>query len=178
MPAEIEALQHDLKEARENLALIDERMADYVLSTDVPLQLIKEQRRLKSRIGQIERRLAGQRPIEVLRRVTKLVTGPLAETLTGASWRALRQRLLLQASRLPHKDYLDDALMETATDDLTHLAHEVQVLLQARDIEPDPAQLEGLRRRGRQLAEILFGIYRLKPGDAPELDSLAAGQKE
>jgi len=178
MPAEIEALQHDLKEARENLALIDERMADYVLSTDVPLQLIKEQRRLKSRIGQIERRLAGQRPIEVLRRVTKLVAGPLAETLTGAPWRALRQCLLVQASRLPHKDYLDGALMEATTDDMTHLAREVQVLLEAYRIEPNSAQLEGLRHRARQLAEILLRIYRLKSGDAPELDSLAAGQRE
>jgi hypothetical protein len=173
MPAEIEALRHDLKEARENLTLVDERIADYVLSTDVPLQLIKEQRRLKSRIRQVERRLAGQRPIEVLRRVTKLVTGPLAETLTGAPWRALRQRLLTQASRLPRKDYLDRALMEATTNDMTHLAHDVQVLLEARRIEPDPAQLEGLRRRARQLAGLLRRIYRLKPGEAPEIDSLA-----
>ncbi len=46
MPAEIEALQHDLKEARESLALVEERIADYVLSIEVPLQLIKEQRHL------------------------------------------------------------------------------------------------------------------------------------
>jgi hypothetical protein len=174
MPAERETLQHDLKEARENLALVDERIADYVLRTDVPLQLIKEQRYLKSRIRQIERRLAGQRPIEALRRVTKLMTGPLAETLTGAPWRALRQRLLTQASRLPSKDYLDSALLEAAAGDLAHLAHDVQVLLEARRIEPDSAQLEGLRRRARQLAGLLLRIYRLKPGEAPELDSLAA----
>ncbi len=178
MPAERESLQHDLKEARENLALVEERIADYVLSTDVPLQLIKEQRRLKSRIGQVERRLAAQRPIEVLRRATKLTAGPLAEALTGAPWRALRQRLLVRASRLPHQDYLYGALMETATDDLAHLAQEVQVLLAARRIEPDPAQLEGLRRRARQLAGLLLRIYRLKPGEAPELDSLVAEAKE
>jgi len=174
MPAEIEALQHDLKEARENLALIEERMADYVLSTDVPLQLVKEKRHLESRIRQLERRLAGLRPIEVLRRATKLVAGPLAETLTGAPWRALRQRLLTQASRLPHKDYLDSALMEATTGDVIRLTWELQVLLEAHRIEPDPAQLEGLRRHARRLTEILLRIYRLKPGDAPELENLAS----
>ncbi len=174
MPAEIEALQHDLKEARENLALIDERIADYVLSTDVPLQLIKERRRLKSRVGQIERRLASLRPIEALRRAAKLVAGPLAEVLAGAPRRALRQRLLVQASRLPRKDYLDEALLETSTDDLILLTRESQVLLAAYRIEPNSAQLEGLQQRARQLAEILSGIYRLKPEDAPELDRLAA----
>ncbi len=178
MPAERESLQHDLKEARENLALIEERIADYVLSTDVPLQLIKEQRRLKSRIGQVERRLAAERPIEVLRRATKLASGPLAEALTGAPWRTLRQRLLVRASRLPHKDYLDGALMEATTGDVIRLTWELQVLLEAHRIEPDPAQLEGLRHHARRLAELLLRIYRLKPGDAPELDSLAAETEE
>jgi hypothetical protein len=178
MPAEIGALQHDLKEARENLALIEERMADYVLSTDVPLQLVKEKRHLESRIRQIERRLADLRPIEVLRRATKLVAGPLAETLTGAPWRALRQRLLTQASRLPHKEYLDNALLEAATGDMARMTRELQVLLEAHRIEPDTAQLEGLRHHARRLAEILLRIYRLKPGDAPELESLAAEPME
>ena len=174
MPAESEAMRHELKEARENLALVEERMADYVLSTDVPLQLIKEQRRLKSRIRQLERRLADPRPVEVLRRATKLAAGPLAETLTGAPWRALRQRLLTQASRLPRQDYLDNGLLEATTGDMVLLTRELQVLLAAYRIEPNPAQLEGLRRRARQLAEILLHIYRLKPGDAPELENLAS----
>ncbi len=177
MPAEIEALQHDLEGARENLALIEERMADYVLSTDVPLQLVKEKRRLESKIRGLERRLADLRPIEVLRRATKLVAGPMAETLTGASWRALRQRLLTQASRLPHKDFLDSALMEATTGDMIRLTWELQVLLEAYRIEPDLAQLEALRRHARRLAEILLRIYRLKPGETPELDSLAAEPK-
>ena len=176
MPAEIEALQHELKEARENLALVDERIADYVLSTDVPLQLIKEQRQLESKIRRLKRRLASLSPIEDLRRATKLVTGPLAEALTGAPRRALRQRLLAQASRLPRKDYLDGALLEATTDDMVLLTRELEVLLAAYRIEPGLAQLEGLRRRARQLAGLLLRIYRLKPGEAPELDSLAAEQ--
>ncbi len=175
MSAEIEALEHDLKEARENLALIDERIADYVLSTDVPLPLIKEKRQLESTIRRLNRRLADLRPIETLRRATKLVTGPLIETLTGAPRRALRQRLLVQASRLPRQDYLDSALLEASTDDLVLLTRESQVLLAAYRIEPNSAQVEGLRQRARQLAGLLLRIYRLKPGEAPELDSLAAG---
>ncbi len=178
MPAEREALQHDLKEARENLALVDERIADYVLSIEVPLQLIKEKRQLESKIRRLKRRLASLSPIEDLRRATKLVTGPLAEALTGAPRRALRQRLLAQASRLPRKDYLDGALLEATTDDMVLLTRELEVLLAAYRIEPTPVPSEGLRRRARQLAGLLLRIYRLKPGEAPELDSLAAEPKE
>jgi hypothetical protein len=178
MPAEIETLQHNLKEARENLALVEERMADFVPSTTIPLQLIKEQRRLKSTIRQLERRLAGQRPIEALRRATKLVVVPLAEALDGAPWRALRQQLLAQASRLPHEDYLDSALMEASADELLRLTWELRVLLEAHRIEPNPGQLDALQRHARRLAELLLRIYRLKPGDAPQLESLAAEPME
>jgi hypothetical protein len=175
MPAEIEAIQHELKEARENLALVEERMADYVLSTDIPLQLVKEKRHLEIKIRGLQRHLADLRPIEVLRRATKLVVGPLAEALTGEPWRALRQRLLAQASRLPSTEYLDSALMEATTGDMIRLTQELHVLLEAHRIEPDPAQLEALRRHAGRLAEILLRIYRLKPGDAPELETLATG---
>jgi formylglycine-generating enzyme required for sulfatase activity len=62
---QIESLNRQLKEAQENLALIEERIAEYVLSTDVPLQLVKEQRRLEDRIHRLERRIADSRPIDV-----------------------------------------------------------------------------------------------------------------
>jgi hypothetical protein len=54
---ERESLERQLQSARENLRLIEERKSDYVLETDVPLQLIKEERRLKERIAEWERKL-------------------------------------------------------------------------------------------------------------------------
>lgn len=51
------SLQHHLTEARANLKLIEERMSEYVLSTDVPLQLIKEQRALQARLAELEQKL-------------------------------------------------------------------------------------------------------------------------
>jgi len=54
---EAESLRRQLTEACENLRLIDERASEYVMSTDVPLQLIKERRRLRERIDELERRL-------------------------------------------------------------------------------------------------------------------------
>jgi len=48
-----------LEEARENLRLIEGRKAQYVLEVDVPLQLIKEERRLRERIAELERGLNG-----------------------------------------------------------------------------------------------------------------------
>ena len=51
------SLRRQLAEARENLRLIEEREAAYVLETDVPLQLVKEKRRLQQRIAELEIRL-------------------------------------------------------------------------------------------------------------------------
>ena len=56
--AELESLQRQLVEARENLRLIEERMAAFVMSTDIPLQLVKEKQRLQSRIADLERCIA------------------------------------------------------------------------------------------------------------------------
>jgi hypothetical protein len=38
---ELASLRRRLAEARENLRLIEERKAEFVMSTDVPLQLVK-----------------------------------------------------------------------------------------------------------------------------------------
>jgi hypothetical protein len=46
--------QRQLDEARENLQLVRERKSQYVLETDIPLQLIKEERGLLKRIEELE----------------------------------------------------------------------------------------------------------------------------
>jgi hypothetical protein len=48
-----------LADARENLRLIEERKAQYVQEVDIPLQLIKDERRLKEQITEIKKKLAG-----------------------------------------------------------------------------------------------------------------------
>lgn len=169
----VESLQLQLAEAQENLALIEERIAQYVQETDVPLQLIKDQRRLTKWIGRLQRRLADLRPIEVLRTATKLITGPIAETIGGYAWKALNQQLITQASRLPRANYLDMALLESSTADLIRLIDEVQVLLEAYRIEPNIGQLSALQHHAAQLAAYLIRIYRVPPGSAAELEALA-----
>lgn len=54
---ERDSLQYQLDQARENLRLIEERKAEYAQSTDIPLQLIKNERSLRERIAELERRL-------------------------------------------------------------------------------------------------------------------------
>ena len=51
------SLARQRAELRENLRLIEERKAEYVLEVDVPLQLVKEERRLKARLADVERKL-------------------------------------------------------------------------------------------------------------------------
>jgi hypothetical protein len=50
-------VRRQLAAAQANLRLIEKRAAEYVLSTDVPLQLVKEQQRLQQRIASLEARL-------------------------------------------------------------------------------------------------------------------------
>jgi hypothetical protein len=52
------SVQRQLDSARENLRLIEERKAEYVLEVDIPMQLIKEERKLKERIAELEQKLS------------------------------------------------------------------------------------------------------------------------
>jgi hypothetical protein len=175
MADENASLQYQLREVRENLALIEERMSEYVLSTDIPLQLVKERRRLEREVRRLERRLEELRPINVLREATKLMVDPVARALTGEPWKGLRQRLLTQASKLPYSKHLDVELMEEAAEELSQLIGEMRILLEAYRIEPNPGQLEGLERRAGRVAEFLTRIYRLEAGEAPELEGMGDG---
>ena len=91
----------------------------------------------------------------------------------GETWKSLQGRLLTQASKIPSATYLDMVLLEQATTDMTRLNREARILLGAHRIAPDTERLEPLRQRAGALAHYLMGIYRLKHGDAPELEALA-----
>jgi len=52
------SLRSQLENARENLRLIRERKSEYVMETAVPLDLIKQERRLEEQIAGLEGRLA------------------------------------------------------------------------------------------------------------------------
>jgi hypothetical protein len=51
------SLTRQLAASRENLRLIEERMSEFVESTDAPLQLVKSKRQTAARIAELERRL-------------------------------------------------------------------------------------------------------------------------
>jgi hypothetical protein len=51
------SLQRQLAELRENLSLIEERKSQFVQETDVPLQLIKDERRVRQQITEVADRL-------------------------------------------------------------------------------------------------------------------------
>ncbi len=54
----VQSLHNQLIEAEENLRLVQERKAKYVMETDVPLQIIKEERRLEGQIADLQAQLA------------------------------------------------------------------------------------------------------------------------
>lgn len=57
MPAERASLERQLAELRANLRLIEERASQFVLETDIPLQLVKDKRSTEARIAVLEGRL-------------------------------------------------------------------------------------------------------------------------
>ena len=59
---DLASTQRQLNEARANLKLIQERISEYVLGIDVPLQLIKEERRLLERLAELETKLGVSKP--------------------------------------------------------------------------------------------------------------------
>jgi hypothetical protein len=59
----IASLHRQLAEARENLLLIQERKAEFVMGTSVPLDLIKEERRTERQIEELEQRLGELEPL-------------------------------------------------------------------------------------------------------------------
>jgi hypothetical protein len=171
----VASLVRQLSDAEENLHLIDERVAKYVHEVDIPLQLLKDRRRLQKWIARLRRQIAERKPISVLRFATKLITGPVAELITGEQWRMLEQDLLTRASQLPHANYLDLAVLEEKGEAIFQRSDEIQVLLMAYRIEPHPGLIEALRQHSDELAADLLVIYRLAPGAAPQLEALASG---
>ncbi|CAG1000765.1 5'-methylthioadenosine/S-adenosylhomocysteine nucleosidase [Gammaproteobacteria bacterium] len=53
--ADLDSIRRQLDESRRNLIFIEERKAQYVLSVDVPLQLVKEEARLRAKIAELEK---------------------------------------------------------------------------------------------------------------------------
>jgi len=54
----VQSLREQLAQAQENLRLIRERKSEFVIETDVPLQLVKEERRLVTQVADLRERLA------------------------------------------------------------------------------------------------------------------------
>jgi hypothetical protein len=73
-PAQADPLHRQLAEARVNMQLIEDRESEYVLRNDVPLGLVKEKRRLREKIANLEAQLAhadarsSQRSLSISRR--------------------------------------------------------------------------------------------------------------
>jgi hypothetical protein len=53
------SLERQLADLHENLQVIEEQKAKYVQATDVPLQYLKEERRLRATIAELESKLRG-----------------------------------------------------------------------------------------------------------------------
>jgi hypothetical protein len=53
----VASLRHQLAQAEQNLRLIEERKAEYVLGVEVPLQLVKEEQETRARIARLQSRL-------------------------------------------------------------------------------------------------------------------------
>jgi len=105
--SELASLRRQLAEARENMRLIQERKSQYVMGTDIPLQLAKEERQLLERIEELEQRIErSEGPSEQAARL-----GPLYEQLQAAAARQEWAEVLALGGRIQalDPDYRDVA---------------------------------------------------------------------
>ncbi len=79
---EVTFLRRQLTEARENLRLIRERKAEYVMETDIPLNLIKQERRLEQCIADLEDKLSPRPEIRELEYNAKVTAPRIVEIYT------------------------------------------------------------------------------------------------
>jgi hypothetical protein len=56
--SDLEALRRQLDKERKNLLLIEERRAEYIIDTEVPLNLVRQERHTRERIEELKRRIA------------------------------------------------------------------------------------------------------------------------
>lgn len=121
----------------------------------------------------ISERMTGYgRDLALLRQAIKLLTEAVAPEIGGRPWKSLKRDLLTRASRLPLSWHLDASALKESSPDLARLNRELGVLLHAHRIRPNPGQLVALEQHGAELAAHLVNIYRLSPGEAPELEAL------
>lgn len=57
MHSDIESIQRQVTEIKENLLIIEEKKSEYVSQSDIPVQLIKDERRLQEKLGQLHQKL-------------------------------------------------------------------------------------------------------------------------
>jgi len=84
--AEVESLHRQLAEAKENLRLIEERKAQYVMNVDIPLQLLKEEQAQRKKVTDLQAKVTSSRP-------THPGQGPGGPTATGATGNSVRAQL-------------------------------------------------------------------------------------
>lgn len=80
------SLRHQLAEARANLQVIEGRKAEYVLPVDIPLQLIKEERRLRARIAELEAQIAEAKGGLTAPELSEALSGANGETEESKKW--------------------------------------------------------------------------------------------
>jgi len=165
--SELASLRRQLAEARENLRLIQERKSEYVLGTDIPLQLVKEERQLMERTAELEQRVErSEGPSE---------PAPGLAAVTGDG-NVIGDHNVVTVNKLPAGDWViqDGQLYPTLSPD------QLRSLLESADAaSPLPAAPTGLPRQLRVFLCHTFGdepavrdLYRRLRADgiAPWLD--------
>jgi len=117
-------------------------------------------------------------PLKTLRQAVKQITGPVAIALTGQAWKKLKQYLLTEASKLPTGNYLDATLLHENLGDMAYTTRQLRHALETYRYHPNPSGLEVVQELAPPLASYLLKIFRLAPGEVPELEALAASHQQ
>ncbi len=108
---DVQLWQRQLKNKKENLRLIQERVTEYVLSTDIPLQILKEESQCKKEIQELEQHLTIQsgaydepEPLEGLAQELLAVVALFRNESLGQHLAAIRPILTIHPTPEPVND--------------------------------------------------------------------------
>lgn len=170
-------LRRRLRVAERLLAECEERLVA-ALDADQPPDAVDaleaERNRLERRARLLSVQVAEEAEVETLGRATRVITHTLAEALTGRPWARLQRRLHNRTAPMSRRACLDLTLLADSVGELSRLRDRLADALAtgAARTRSEPAQ-NALRAEAAPLADLLRRIYRLSPGDAPDLDRLA-----
>ncbi len=147
-------LQEQLRDLELNLELIRARKKDYVIATEIPMHLLRDERKLQDQMKELQQRIDRMTPTHGAAETTTPAQRSV-ESLTGRQIKQIHEALL---DAFPRPDMLKQMVFFQLDEHLEHITTSNSMSAMVFEL------IEWTRARGR-LAELLRGALENNPGN-------------